>query len=262
MRRWADRFFELKSWFRHIMLASGPHGVHSPFVFDILTKFSHSDQKASCSSLRELRGSMLRDQRIIEKMDLGTGSSGLTRVREIAKRSCQPIHHALFMGWLSHHLESKHLLELGSSIALSTSALAKLNPSASVTSVEGCEQTALIASENLQRMQVRNVELVCSDAKRFLEKPNVDLTDVDFVFIDCNHTYEATLEYFYELRKLPSKNLALIFDDIYWSREMNAAWKRMLQLNCFDLSIDFFHFGILMRREGKRPENFRLRLPV
>ena len=44
------------------------------------------------------------------------------------------------------------------------------------------------------------------------------------VFIDGNHSEDATIRYFEESIKYSDQKTILIFDDIHWSSGMEKAW--------------------------------------
>ncbi len=67
----------------------------------------------------------------------------------------------------------------------------------------------------------------------------------DLVFIDGNHTKEATLRYFEVFLKKNNKEFAILFDDIYWSKGMTEAWETIKKNKKVNLSIDFYSFGLV-----------------
>jgi predicted O-methyltransferase YrrM len=82
---------------------------------------------------------------------------------------------------------------------------------------------------------------------------------IDFVFIDGNHTKSATLKYFDLLIKKSNKHTCLLFDDIYWNEDMNAAWKKILIDERVSISIDLFHFGLVFTRPFQQKQHFQLK---
>ena len=262
MRPWSDRWFEFQAHIRHQLIARGPHGIHSPFIFDLITHYSKTAPDARLQeSIRQIHRRIFRDDRWIEKIDLGTGSSGKQKINRIAQHSSQPFKHSIFLAWLAKHFGCKHILELGTNLGLTAAALAKINPTAEIISIEGCPQTAEIARQHLIKSGIENVKVICSDAGNYLRSHADQLSRFNFVFIDCNHTYSATTEYFKYFQSSKNSDLTLVIDDIHWSRNMNQAWNSMIESNAFEVSMDFLHLGILKRRCGKEKEHFVLKIP-
>ena len=83
---------------------------------------------------------------------------------------------------------------------------------------------------------------------------------MEFVYLDGNHTEEATLRYFEIL--LQYKNITcIVFDDIYWSKGMMSAWKKICADARIELSLDFYWFGVIFLNGRMRKEHFSLYLP-
>jgi predicted O-methyltransferase YrrM len=93
--------------------------------------------------------------------------------------------------------------------------------------------------------------------KNVLQK---QLTKVDFAFIDGNHRKDPTIKYFEQLLPHTNEYSILIFDDIHWSKEMEAAWEYIKAHEAVTLSIDLFFIGIVFfRKEQKVKQHFTIR---
>ena len=68
------------------------------------------------------------------------------------------------------------------------------------------------------------------------------------LYIDGNHTYEATIKYFELALTKKDENTVIIFDDIYWSAGMTKAWQEIKNKKEVLLSIDTFYFGMVFFR--------------
>ncbi|MFM9006562.1 MAG: O-methyltransferase, partial [Flavobacteriales bacterium] len=215
MRPWSDRWFEMSAYFRHLLNAVGPHGVHSPFVFDLLTFCSKSPIDISAlQQLKQLRAAMRRDSRRLQKTDWGTGKSGEVKVSSMAVRSAQPLHHAIYIARLAQQLRCKTIVELGTSLGFTTAALGLLNKEARVFSIEGCMNTAQIAKENMARLNVSNVSILSGEAMNVMLEWKTEILSADFIFIDCNHTYLATENFISFFEASEKENLTIVLDDI------------------------------------------------
>ena len=68
----------------------------------------------------------------------------------------------------------------------------------------------------------------------------------DLVFIDGNHQYEATLNYFEMLKDNLADKAMVIFDDIHWSEGMRRAWREICEQKGIVFSINFFKLGMVV----------------
>ena len=79
------------------------------------------------------------------------------------------------------------------------------------------------------------------------------------VYIDGNHRYVPTMEYFKLLLSKVNEHSVLIFDDIYWSSEMEKAWTEIKKQKEVTLTIDLFYIGIVFfRKENKEKQHFTI----
>ncbi|MGB0837467.1 MAG: O-methyltransferase [Flavobacteriaceae bacterium] len=239
------------------------HGVHSPYVYDLLTKCLYrKPPKDAWVKYKEFRKSILNATEKIQEKNLGAPSrklkTELTKIPKIARVAGSSKSEAKFLLKLSHYLQPKNTLELGTSLGLGTSALAMgTSKQASITTVEGDKEKSDYANDQFKKFELNNIVSVNSSFDQALEKLNNELFDL--IYIDGNHTYQATMNYFrWSLEHSPDEGV-IIFDDIYWSKEMKRAWKEIQEDNNINLSIDFYSFGYISKRPGQRKEHFILR---
>jgi predicted O-methyltransferase YrrM len=82
---------------------------------------------------------------------------------------------------------------------------------------------------------------------------------LDFIFVDANHRKAPTLSYFEICLPKVHENSIMIFDDIYWSKEMTEAWEQIKQHPSVGISIDLFQFGIVLFRKTQAKQHFVLK---
>ncbi|MGM0934905.1 MAG: O-methyltransferase [Bacteroidota bacterium] len=153
-------------WLRYLTFlikSQNEHGLHSPFVFELVTRCFYDKTKYSeYEILEDYRKELLEDKRKIEVTDFGAGSrvfkSKEREVAAIARNVGIPQKRAKFLFRLAKYLECRNILELGTSLGIGTAALA-LNKSSQVTSIEGCPQTAEVARGQLKKFGFENVNL-------------------------------------------------------------------------------------------------------
>jgi hypothetical protein len=68
------------------------------------------------------------------------------------------------------------------------------------------------------------------------------------------------MEYFKLLLSKVNEQSILIFDDIYWSSEMEQTWDEIKKHEAVTLTIDLFYIGIVFfRKENKQKQHFTIR---
>lgn len=254
--------FALKSYLTFLIKSTNAHGVHSPFVYDLLTNGlkAHLDRDTKIQLIQH-RKALLKDERKIQMTDLGSGSKVFDQkeraVKKIAQIAGMPFSRQKKLVGLCRHLEPTNILELGTSVGLGTAALLFGAPHAKITSVEGCPQTLAIAKEHLKPPQNRNLMLIQERFDRFLE---TDQKRYDLILLDGDHRKTATLEYFETLLPKLQPNGLLIFDDIHWDEGMTMAWNQLRKDARIQVSIDTFWWGLVAVRSGQRKQHFTLRM--
>ncbi len=205
----------------------------------------------------------MRDQHTIEVTDLGAGSrkgsQPLRKVSTIARHSVssQKVSELLFR--LVAYFQPQHILELGTSLGVNTLYLAKAQPQARVTTMEGCPNLAAMARQHFIDHQMNHIQL---------QEGNIDTTlpdflkgdpKLDFVFLDANHREAPTLRYFEQCLSKAHEGSVFVLDDIYWSLGMQRAWQQIQQHPQVKLTIDLFRVGLVFFRDKQPKQHFKLR---
>tara|TARA_R110000850_G_scaffold80862_1_gene173620 strand:+ start:174672 stop:175439 length:768 start_codon:yes stop_codon:yes gene_type:complete len=248
----------LKHYFRSIKL----HGVHSPFVFELVTRcFYDKTQYPQYKMMDAHRKVLRKDTRKIDVTDYGSGS----RVFKSTHRSVSAIaahagiikkkQYLLFR--LARYFDFRKTLELGTSLGIGSVALG-LHKNNNVVTVEGCAATAGVAQEYFDSFGFNNITLERSTFAHFLKQPLP--FQPDCVYFDGHHDQKHTLEYFYTLLPCAHNDTVFIFDDIYWSKGMTAAWREIASHPEVTVSIDTFWQGLVFFRKEQPKESFSIRL--
>ena len=241
------------------------HGMHSPFVFEFITKVLNDKTKYSEYEIVEaLRTKLLNDRTILNVEDLGAGSTvsktDQRTVSSIAKNAAKTKKLAQLLFRMVLYYQPPRILELGTSLGITTSYLSSGNPYGKVTTMEGAKEIAAASKNNFNNLELRNIELVEGNFDDTLPSLISQLSSIDFAFIDGNHRQEPTVRYFKEFLSKTNNDSILVFDDIHWSSEMEAAWKTIKDHEAVRCSIDLFFIGIvLFRKEFKEKQHFAVR---
>lgn len=256
--------FQIKSYLKFLWKSKNEHGVHSPFVFNLLTKcFYDKKQKPEYAILKKYRQSLLENNNWIAVTDFGAGSkvfkSNNRQISKIAKTAGISPKRAELLFRVSHYFKPENILEIGTSLGLATSALALGNLNAKVTTIEGCPQTAKQAQLQLQKFNYNKVENVISEFESFLISENLNSKTYNLIYFDGNHSKKATLTYFDFLLQTINNDSVWIFDDIHWSPEMEEAWETIKKHSKVTVTIDTFQWGFVFFRYEQEKEHFVIR---
>ena len=247
------------NYFRHAK--RGGHGVHSPFVFQLVTEVFPPGEEDIFSehAAEDWRTECFLTNAVIDVTDFGTGVSGPRKISDIAKHAAKRPKEGQLLYRIVNFFQPKNLLELGTSLGITTLYETSATNFEKFITLEGCPNIAAYARQAFEKNNLA-VEVHVGDFQNTLEKALYDLGKVDYVFFDGNHREKPTLHYFETCLPFAHKDSVFIFDDIHWSEEMESAWEKIKQHPKTRLSLDLFHFGIIFFREEQfEKEHFVLR---
>lgn len=192
------------------------------------------------------------------------GSDNSQTVGEICQKAASPEIWCRFLYLLAKRLAPENLLEVGTNLGVSGSYLLEAiagNPNSKLTTMEGISQLCAISvqrfSEIAHRNQFEVIEGLYQDSfPKVLERPVL----FDLVFIDGNHREDATIDYFSKLKQKANRRTVFVFDDINWSKGMNAAWKTIQNDGNAAFSIDLWKQGIVVAKPSIKEKRASFRL--
>lgn len=238
------------------------HGMHSPFVFDfILNVLNNKNSYKPPVGIEELRANLKRDNRILSIEDLGagsrTGSSKEKTVTQLAKSAVKPKKFGQLLFRLARHYTPANIIELGTSLGITTAYLASGNPSSKMTTIEGSKEIYNIANENFRKLHLENIQSLNGNFDDLLPLLLKDQSSIDLAYVDGNHRLEPTLNYFQQLLPKMHNDSILVFDDIHWSKEMEEAWAQIKNHPSVRCTIDIFFLGfVFFKQEFKEKQHF------
>ncbi len=241
------------------------HGMHSPFVFDfILHVLNNKNGYHPPAGLEALRKQLLHDRSFITLNDLGAGSRVTNQsqktIRRIARTAVKPQKWSLFLYRLVRHYKPQTIIELGTSLGVSTAYMAAANGAATIITIEGSEQIQQRAAASFDALNMGFLKSWCGDFDALLPQALAQLHTIDLAYIDGNHRRQPTLNYFNQLLQKRNAHSIFVFDDIHWSAEMEEAWRLIQQHPDVRYTIDLFFMGLVFfRNDFKTKQHFAIR---
>ena len=248
MRYFKHRLFQYMKYFWR---AQTIYDVHSPFLYEFLTYTTDVDRLYyQFQELDSLRLNLFSDFTIIDDQDPGAGSHIKTNqlmVCDVAKTAISSQKKCEWLYRVMLHLQPKTVLELGASLGISSLYMAAPIKSGKVYTLEGRSSIAKCAQKTINRSSHDNIILVEGLFEETLDRVLNDLDEIDFVVLDGNHSYGPTMNYVEDILRHHQPKVILV-DDIYWSPEMTRAWSELKKIDAFNVSIDFYDYGLLIHR--------------
>jgi predicted O-methyltransferase YrrM len=263
MSRQVDTIF---SYLKHTFRAQSRYHIHSPFVYT----FYHDVLKdrhvyTQYRVVNRLRKELETASRFIKRKDLGArckdypSDQRFVRVKDIVHHSSVNRKKGEFLFRLIRQYNPANILELGTSLGISTIYFGLAAPESRIITIEGCLDSAKLARENFEKAGLKNIEVITGNFEDKLDSALEEMPAPDLVFFDGNHKKEPTLSYFEHCLPHAHPGTIFIFDDIHWSSGMEDAWNTIRIHPKVRVSIDLYHMGIVFFKDELSKEDYTVR---
>lgn len=247
--------YQIRQYIKFLLKSSNQHGVHSPFVYNLVTKCFYDKTKfTEYSKIDDYRNALLKDKTTIQGTDFGINA----RISQIAKHINLSKSRTKLIFRLVNYLNCKSILELGTSLGVETHAMALGNLNGHITTVEHCPNLSQFTSSNFQQQQLQNIDsqnCPISEVLSTLGKATYDL-----VFFNSSDQKDSILHYFETLIPTAHNDTVFIFNGINSSKSKTEAWETIKQHPKVKVSIDTFKWGFTFFRTEQNKEHFTIRL--
>ncbi len=258
--------YQFWQYLHHLRRAKGKHGIHSPFVFEFVTKVLPHHATAAHRRIAAIRKRCASSKGLLNIEDFGAGYGGDTQpiiqktLLFVVNSSARGNREGTLLTRICKHYAPAQVLELGTNLGFSSMYMASgLASDAELITIEGSKELSNVAAGHFREMGYAPRQLV-AEFSLALEK-QIDWASFrpNLVLLDGNHREQATLAYFEFLLTRMAQGAILILDDIYWSAGMTAAWKAICAHPRVSVSIDLFALGICFLDRPQAKEHFTIR---
>lgn len=239
--------------------------MHSPFVYQFIKEVLRDKKKyPAYAQWGQWRKDLLLNQELVDLFEMGAGSrAGEEKQRSVSslvKLAAKPPRIAKLLFRIVHYYQPTCILELGTSLGLSTAMFSLANPTAVIHTIEGIPSLASRAKVQFSEWGLSNCQVHQGSFDNLLPPLLERIPAPNLVYVDGNHRKEPTLRYFEILLEKLSSRSIIIFDDIHWSAEMEESWALIKKDKRVRCTIDLFYIGIvLLREEFIEPRHFKVR---
>lgn len=256
----------ISDYLKYNFVAKSAHGVHSPFVYKFITELleSFNEDYYQFQELDQVRKNLLKNRSVIEITDFGAGSKifkdNKRKISDLVKHGTSKKKFSELYFKLVNFTNAQFIVELGTSIGLNTLYLAKANSKSTIYTLEGCPELAKFSKDLFEKHNAKNIYLINDTFEKAFPKLLNEIPKLDLLYVDGNHNYQSTLNYFKLGLEKKHNHSVFVFDDINWNDEMKKAWEEIKAHPEVTLSLDLFYVGIIFfRKEQQQKEHFVLK---
>jgi len=255
--------FRAAAWLRHQFRATGPRSVHSPWLYQLYQALRKPDalKDSKITKIAFLHGQLRADHSPLIFNEIGSREGRIkSTVCRVYKRTASSVRNAEMIAELASHFNGKTILEMGTAFGTTTLAMHFAARKSRIITLEGVPEIAAIAQENFNQYEAAHVALKIGRFADTLPQVIPDEKELALVFIDGHHSRKPTMEYLEMIVPALAERAVVVLDDIYYSRDMKQCWSELQQHPVFQVKMDFFRFGLLIKNADLSRESFRLRL--
>ncbi len=189
-----------------------------------------------------MRSKLSNDATLISDEVHGAQSVAISpnKIRSIVRHGISDQQRSSLLCRMIDYLQCKKVLELGTSVGINTAYLSMPDSVEQVVSVDANSDLIAIAKSVVAEGKSSKIQLINSDVDEYLD---MQAGSFDLVYLDADHTYEATMRYVQKLVSRASQNGIIVLDDIHWSVGMERAWEDLRLQH--KLTIERFNLGII-----------------
>ena len=139
----------IQTYLKFLLKSSNQHDVHSPFVYNFITKCLYNNnyiEKINLNQINTFIAVLTNNHNIITITDFGAGSKvfkdNKRKISAIAKNAGITKKRSELLYRITQYFEAKQILEIGTSLGIATASMALTNQNGVITTLEGCPETA------------------------------------------------------------------------------------------------------------------------
>jgi predicted O-methyltransferase YrrM len=235
-------FYTYYNYLRYRLKAVNEHGVHSPFVFDLLTTviYNQSDYY-SFKSIENLKGQLLNSPK----------TAPLTKTH----LTNNPKYGRLLFRLVNHFQPAK-IIEINTSVGIHTAYLAAVNSKIEVITIQEKEELASIAKLNFKQLKLKNIEQKTGASAPILKDMLCQQKNLPFIYSNENDSKQNTLTHFYLCLEKATDSSIFIISNMYVSPDMKGAWEEIKNNSRVTVTLDLFFIGIVFFRKEQVKQHF------
>ena len=228
-------WFKIKSYFLFLLKSTNKHGVHSPFVYNLVT---------TCF---ERSTATLKKQKLVTILNYFKNNN--IKIPNISKKQ------ALLLIRIIDYFKPKTILELETSFGFNTALLSIGNPKAAITTIKNDNTTNKKTEDLFNNLKLSNIVINNHNLQNLL----INNPQFDFIFFDKNKQ-TALLNSFKKCLATSHNNSVFIFNAINSSKEMQKAWETIINNPKVTVTINTYFYGIVFFRTEQAKQHFIIRV--
>ena len=257
-------FYHQRKFLAFLLKSTNQHGVHSPFIFNLVTKGLYRKINAKkWESFQNIKNQLL-DTKSFKKVtnfdiDSNVFKANTLQTSKIEKIGAISNKKTRIIIKIIKYFKPKSILEIGTSLGVYTTALKAGNKTSNITTLENCKETSKVAKNIFENNHLEQIKIITGKFSKTISDVTKNST-FDCILFNENHTKKETLVHFNNCVSTIHNNSFFIFNDIYRDTEMESTWSEIKNNPKVTVTVDLFYYGIVFFRKEQAKEHFKIRV--
>ncbi len=257
----SNHLYKLK-FLKHCFLARNTkgYGVHSPFLFDFTQSVIREKQPFySFPRIERMRRKLWIDARMVPFENADRKRVENKSVSYILRKCSPPRRCDQLLFRTVSYLKAKNILELRTSLGLTTCYLASVGSDVDCVTMESNAALAAIARENFFSLDLKNIRMIQGNIDELLPLIISQFPLLDMVFINIAPVHGTIMERFELCLQKKHNDSVFVIAGIHRSDEMQQAWRQIKAHAEVTSTIDLFEMGFVFFNKYLAKKNYKMR---
>lgn len=233
-------------------------GVHSPFVFDLITKVIEEE----CPYYRFNEIELLRKQLLGKEEQItypDRRSKGKLKSRTIGavvkREAIRPKQGALLFR-LANYFKSKNILQVGTTTGISTLYLTSYASGLRCVALENIPAFSTIIQQAFAKLARNPIDLRIGDYTDIFPKALEEMGNIDFLFFNTPYESDSNRQWIRESLRYVHDHSVLVIEGINSNVCMRTFWEEIKASPKVSVTLDLFSLGIVLFDKRLHKKNY------
>ena len=234
------------------------HGVHSPFVFGLITKVIDVSHQFYCQKDIEntRKKSHTINQKILLRKKQNPGKFEEYTIGKVVKKEAITPRRGALLLRLTNYFKPKSILQIGVSSGISSLYLSSYTSSLNFTVLEKSPEMALVAERVFEEHNRQKIDVKVADYKDSLPAILKDDYLLDFVFINIANDVAENEYVFNQIVNHLHDSSVVVISGIKASAGMRSFWKKIIEHQDITVTVDLYSMGLIFFKKKLHKRNY------
>jgi predicted O-methyltransferase YrrM len=232
-------------------------GVHSPFVFNLISKvIDERNPYYSFENIELVRLGFKFDETIIQYKDIISQKNKKTSIGNAIYKNTLSSKKGALLFRLANYFKAKNILQIGSGMGIPTLYLTSYSSNINCLVLESEESFSDVAKRVIKKGSNKDIEVMTGEYTATLQETLLKLKNIDIVYFDTHKDSDTSYKLFEQCLKYTKANSIFIINGIKANKNSRELWKKICDNDKVTVSIDIYSMGIVVFNPKLHKKNY------